>query len=50
MDVDMATDTGVAQQRPDSPVETLSDIGSKKHRMQAGQEDDVFTRCIIKLC
>lgn len=45
MDVDAATDTGVAQQqRPDSPVETLSEIGSKKHRMQTGEENDVFTR------
>lgn len=52
MDVNMATDTdtGAAQQGPDSPVETLSDIGSKKHRMQAGQENDVFSRWIMKLC
>lgn len=44
--MDTATDTGVVQQPPDSPVETLSEIGSKKHRMQTGEENDVFTRWV----
>lgn len=47
MDVDTATGTGVVQQQPDSPVETLSEIGSKKHRMQTGEENDVFTRWVL---
>lgn len=48
MDVDNAGGTGVVQQPPDSPVETLSEIGSKKHRMQTGEENDVFTRWVVK--
>lgn len=47
MDVDNAGGTGVVQQPPDSPVETLSEIGSKKHRMQTGEENDVFTRWVL---
>lgn len=47
MDVDTATDTAVVHPPPDSPVETLSDIGSKKHRMQTGEENDVFTRWVL---
>ena len=46
MDVDKATVTEMVQQPPDSPVETLSEIGSKKHRMQTGEENDVFTRWV----
>lgn len=46
MDVDTATETGIAveQQQPDSPVDTLSGVESKKHRMQTGQDSDDFSR------
>lgn len=47
MDVDTAAETGVGviqQQQPDSPVDTLSGVESKKHRMQTGQDSDDFSR------
>lgn len=46
MDVESADETGVAteQQQPDSPVDTLSGVESKKHRMQTGQDSDDFSR------